>query len=362
VQKKRSSRFADEDLENGGALSQVIQFSCEAMLENNLDPNALGSGVSPSYRQALIERLSTSGTLWPPLPPDHDPDQVWAAIAGSQKFDKPYSVYCDDDIGLHEEDGVLPLPPRNPNMVRFVCISDTHSRHNKVKLPEGDVLIHAGDFSMTGELKEVVEFGKWLASLPYAAKVVIAGNHDITFEPKYYKARGGKRFHKGNEYKNPQEVKQAFVDAAGPSVQYLEDESFCFRGISMFGSPWQPDFCDWAFNVKRGPAIAAKWEAIPSGIDVLVTHGPPLGRGDLCSHGSRAGCANLLASIQQRVKPAYVVYGHIHEGNGATFDGTTHYINASSCNVDYKCCNAPLVFEMPSRDDQSPALPAGSAD
>ena len=67
--------------------------------------------------------------------------------------------------------------------------------------------------------------------------------------------------------------------------------------MKFYGSPWQPWFCDWAYNLARGEEIAAKWAAIPSDTDVLVTHGPPLGHGDLCSSGQRAGCLDLLERV-----------------------------------------------------------------
>ena len=84
--------------------------------------------------------------------------------------------------------------------------------------------------------------------------------------------------------------------------------------------------------------------------DVLLTHGPPLGHGDLCSSGLRAGCLDLLDELQGRVKPAYHVFGHIHEGAGATTDGTTTYVNASTCTLRYKATNPPLVFDVTARE------------
>lgn len=53
---------------------------------------------------------------------------------------------------------------------------------------------------------------------------------------------------------------------------------------------------------------------IPDDTDVLITHTPPVGHGDLCSSGVRAGCVELLTTVQKRVKPKYHVFGHIHEG------------------------------------------------
>ena len=76
----------------------------------------------------------------------------------------------------------------------------------------------------------------------------------------------------------------------------------------------QPEFYNWGFNLKRGQPCLDKWDLIPDEVDILMTHGPPLGHGDLCKHGGRAGCLQLLDTIQQRVRPLYHVFGHIHEG------------------------------------------------
>ena len=76
----------------------------------------------------------------------------------------------------------------------------------------------------------------------------------------------------------------------------------------------QPEFYGWAFNLPRGGACQAKWDLIPDKVDVLMTHGPPLGHGDTLQSGGRSGCVNLLHTIQQRVQPKYHIFGHIHEG------------------------------------------------
>lgn len=66
--------------------------------------------------------------------------------------------------------------------------------------------------------------------------------------------------------------------------------------------------------MPRGEACLSKWDMIPSDTDILVTHTPPVGHGDLCCTGVRAGCVELLSTVQNRVKPKYHVFGHIHEG------------------------------------------------
>jgi Icc-related predicted phosphoesterase len=96
----------------------------------------------------------------------------------------------------------------------------------------------------------------------------------------------------------------------------MEDELLPRQGIETYGSPWQPEFCNWAFNKNRGADIKEKWDLIPDTTDVLITHGPPKDILDLCAHGGRAGCEMLRDAVVDRVKPRLHIFGHIHEGYG----------------------------------------------
>jgi len=206
-------------------------------------------------------------------------------------------------------------------MPRIVCLSDTHGRHASLAVPEGDVLVHAGDFSMNGRPEEIERFDRWLAGLPHAHKVVIAGNHDFLFEHEPERARG-----------------------LLTSAHYLCDELVELDGLRLFGSPWQPWFHDWAFNLPRGPALAAKWARIPAGVDVLVTHGPPHGILDRTVHGEAVGCEDLTLALA-RVRPRVHVFGHIHEGHGRLERDGTLFVNASNLDERYRPVNAPIVVE-----------------
>ena len=73
--------------------------------------------------------------------------------------------------------------------MRFVCTSDTHTKHSTLPIPDGDVFLHAGDFTRRGELSDVADFDRFLAGLPHKHKIVIAGNHDFAFEREPDKAR-----------------------------------------------------------------------------------------------------------------------------------------------------------------------------
>jgi len=231
-------------------------------------------------------------------------------------------------------------PPRRNGAIRFVCLSDTHTKHQALvnRIPEGDVLIHTGDFTLRGHSQEVHSFNDFLRDLPHKYKVVIAGNHDVTFHPEYY-LKKGKRFH--TTLQDHVAVKKSLS-----SCIYLEDSEVTVEGIRIYGSPWQPEFCDWAFNLERGPEIKKKWDLIPKGIDVLMTHGPPHGKhGGIVVSGLDAGCEELAIAIK-RIQPPVHVFGHIHEGYGITNDDKTTYINASSCTFHYKPSNEPIVFDI----------------
>lgn len=245
--------------------------------------------------------------------------------------------------------------PKAKGHTRFVCFSDTHGLHDlipKTHRPVGDVLLHAGDFTNTGEAEQVKSFGDWLSAYPARETVVIAGNHDITFHDSYYKARGARRFHASGAY-DCSKVRKLLTGCT-----YLEDTATEVLGYKIFGTPWQPDFCDWAFNLPRGQEIRKKWEAIPPDTDILLVHGPPLGHGDRCRHG-HVGCQDLLEEVQQRAISA-VVAGHLHEAHGCTTDEVTLFVNASTCTREYNPTHPPIVFDLPPREQLRPVTEAAA--
>jgi len=206
--------------------------------------------------------------------------------------------------------------------MRAVIISDTHGFHRSVKMPEGDMLIHAGDITMSGEIETLKDFNDWLGSMPYEFKIVIAGNHDFCFE---------------HDRENSENILTNCI--------YLHDSGIDIGGIKFYGSPWQPWFFDWAFNLQRGPEIRKMWDKIPYDTDVLVTHGPPAGYGDLTKRDEKVGCADLLDVINN-IKPKFHIFGHIHEGHGAVIGQSTAFINASTCTARYKPTNNPIVIDL----------------
>lgn len=189
--------------------------------------------------------------------------------------------------------------------MRLVITSDTHGVHHRVKIPDGDVLIHAGDCTDTGSLNELAAFNQFLEKLDHPSKILVAGNHDLCFE------------------QFPGEAREVFDQG-----MYLEDSVATLGGLKIYGSPWQPEFLDYAFNLERGRPLAEKWALIPEDTDILVTHGPPKGILDKTSFGPRVGCAQLRERVRQ-VEPKLHIFGHIHEADGVVERGNTVFVNAS---------------------------------
>lgn len=205
----------------------------------------------------------------------------------------------------------------------IVAISDTHGLHRKLDVPPGEVLVHAGDIAYSGPWSELESFNDWLGGLPHRHKVVIAGNHDFWFQREPEKAR-----------------------ATLTNAIYLQDEAVELQGLTIYGSPWQPKFGGWAFNLPRGPELAQVWAKIPEGIDILLTHGPPAQILDRTAHGHFAGCEELAKRVAV-VKPRFHIFGHIHEGYGQRRVGTTEFVNASCADLRYRLSNPPVVLHYP---------------
>ena len=194
--------------------------------------------------------------------------------------------------------------------MKFIAISDTHCRHRSLRIPKGDVLLHAGDISLRGDRREIVDFLDWFGKLPHPHKIFIAGNHDFFFEREKASA-----------------IKKLLPD----SVQYLKEETIDINGIKIWGSPYTPWFFKWAFNKRRGVALAEHWKNIPSDADVLLTHGPAYGILDVVIGEQNAGDKDLLKKLLE-VKPKVHICGHIHESHGMVRRHGIRFINACVLN------------------------------
>jgi len=229
--------------------------------------------------------------------------------------------------------------------MRFVLISDTHEQHDRTKVPDGDVLIHAGDFTWCGSIPAVARFANWLEALPHKTKIVIAGNHDILFEDNNLLAR------------------EMLEDVC----TYLQDSGVIIPApdirpaghLKIWGSPWSPKFSTgWVFNLMDAKQSKRVWDLIPTDTDILITHCPPHGTLDSMlryehhydaqpSQIEFTGCPYLLQELD-RVRPRLHVFGHIHPQHGRVDSAQlkTIFVNASIYNDDSDILNQPIVIDI----------------
>lgn len=221
-------------------------------------------------------------------------------------------------------------------MTTFTCISDTHNQHKLIDVPNADIILHSGDCTGTGTTKQIREFCEWYGSLPHKHKILIAGNHDWGFEENMFKHR-------------------KICEDYG--IVYLQDSGCEIDGINIYGSPQTPEFCNWAFNCwktkeewledktrgnwgKGYNFIGKFWDKIPSNTDIF----PPFGIMDKCPES--VGCKLLLEKVKE-IKPAFHIFGHIHEGRGEEVINETTFINASSLDGKYApSYNKACVYEF----------------
>lgn len=220
--------------------------------------------------------------------------------------------------------------------MRIVAMSDTHGLHDGLKVPEGDVLIHAGDFMNSGNYPaEIRSFGSWFNHLPHKHKLFIAGNHDCLLDPA--------------KFPYAKEGALSTINAV-----YLQDSGIEIDGYHFWGSPWTPNFFPdrWAFNADER-LLAASARSIPSGTNVLVTHGPPESILDevydsKSKHKVKHVGSRPLYNELERIQPAVHIFGHIHGAYGMRETGvmSTTYYNVSVLDEQYKLVNPCTVIDL----------------
>lgn len=209
--------------------------------------------------------------------------------------------------------------------MRIVAISDTHTLQNQVILPDGDVLIHAGDLTGRGRYHEFVEVAIWLEKLKdkFKHRIIIAGNHDFGFQD--HKIRSQEAFDR--------------------DVIYLEDNYAVIDGVMIYGSPWTLPFYNWAF-MKPEEELVHEFAKIHICTDVLVTHSPPFGILDKNAEQMHCGSVALYDRVKELAQLKHHIFGHIHASYGVeTIDDVTFH-NVCSLNEQYRYANAPHIIEV----------------
>lgn len=228
-------------------------------------------------------------------------------------FDPPslLSVFLSSPVkfllrALHSLFSFLrPRPKASSPPIRIVCISDTHC-NTRSDIPDGDLLIHAGDLTNAGTPTELQAQIDWLSTLPHPYKIAISGNHDTYLDPR-------------SRTTLPPSDANPSTPLNWHGIHYLQHTSVTLtfpshrnRTLRIHGAPQIPA-CggpEFAFQYPRGRD--AWTDTVPAGTDVLVTHTPPKQHLDL---PVALGCEFLLREVW-RVRPRVHVFGHVHAGRG----------------------------------------------
>lgn len=207
--------------------------------------------------------------------------------------------------------------------MKIVCFADSHAIAllDSIEMPEGDILICAGDFSGLGNENDLIVFNKTLGKWKYDYKILIPGNHD--------------RFIESNYNLSKKLLSNAIL---------LCGEEIIINGIKFYGTPWTPEFMNWSFMLPE-ERLKEKFDRIPENTDVLITHGPPFGILDVNREGEHCGSMSLLKRVLT-INPKLHIFGHIH-GNPRVYENKdTKFVNVSLLGEDYIENNKPMVLEL----------------
>jgi Icc-related predicted phosphoesterase len=210
--------------------------------------------------------------------------------------------------------------------MKLVCLSDTHTKHKQVPIPDGDVLVHAGDMTGRGHFNEFISVGNWFRALKdkFKYRIFIAGNHDWGLEVD-------RRAILHNHFDN--------------DVIYLQDQSVVLDGIKFYGTPWMPIFNNWAF-MRKEEDLPKYYNNIPDDTEILITHCPPYGILDMESEPRRCGSIALLERVKQLSNLKHHIFGHIHESYGSDIVADIGFHNVCSLNGEYRYQNPPIIIEV----------------
>lgn len=229
--------------------------------------------------------------------------------------------------------------------MKIICLSDTHNKHDYIPIPNGDILLHAGDATMLGTEEELSAFVRWLSKQPCTHKIWVAGNHDWGMESDQnaYNKFHFKRNRPTLEVNGLREYIEQLCKDLG--VIYLNNTGITIDGINFWGSPDQPAFCGWGFN-RSNTFLTEHWKTIPDNTNVLITHAPAYGILDSLEDGDMVGDVPLMKRLNTLPNLKVHLCGHIHPSYGTVeVNGVTH-VNGSILDDSYQIRNQPIEMEF----------------
>ena len=205
----------------------------------------------------------------------------------------------------------------------ILAISDTHELHREIDVPRGDLLIHAGDFTMFSKsAAAILDFNDWLGELPHRWKVCVPGNHEFFLEAHPSRRR------------------------LISNATLLINKGIEVVGLKIWGSPTTPLY-GGAFGMNSPDDRMKLWARISGDVDILLTHAPPYGILDQSlGTANHAGCPQLLDAVQ-RLKPKLHIFGHAHGVHGVVSSDDTLFVNAALLGIDGDLNQHAVVLRLP---------------
>jgi len=247
-------------------------------------------------------------------------------------FHRTYGhMYTYVDASTKTSSIVSKIPPR-PSVPhqRIVCISDTHTMHKTLRIPDADILVVCGDillknscflkfdpiapnvFGKSSPLHILTTFNAWLKTLPVRTVVVIGGNHD-------------------------QYLSEIGRDKAAEllsNATYLENSCANIHGIQFLGIPASPKGTSrnqaWQYTELELVELVDSLNKETSKIDIIISHSKPFG---------------LLTKFVTSKHPKWILCGHFHQQYGVKFQEKTIYVNCASMSRLYIPVHPPVVFD-----------------
>lgn len=199
------------------------------------------------------------------------------------------------------------------NTMKILHLSDTHGCHRLLKdMPEADVIVHSGDFTMNGTESEAIDFLNWYCDLTYANKIVISGNHDDC-------------------------LYGANIEGLDVNIHFLCNSGIRIDGLNFYGVPMFMGDC-----ITERQAVNI--EKIPDHTDVLITHSPPFGVLDF-DDNINYGDELLLKKIME-IQPRLHLFGHIHAQHGVVTKNGIRFSNGAIMSSTYDNLNVPNVIVL----------------
>jgi Icc-related predicted phosphoesterase len=218
---------------------------------------------------------------------------------------------------------------------KITCISDIHG--HLIDIKPCDILLLSGDI-VPLSCHNVLKGAKWLNDTFYkychkllqkgVDKIILTpGNHDFVFQLGFHYLRTDNL----------------------PWV-CLIDQEYIYQDLKIYGTPWQPEFYNWAFNLKESE-LYRKWQQIPDDTDILICHGPPHGYQDHLPLGKHCGSPSLTARMKELEKLKLMACGHIHYAYGKTSlvknnQEEALVINAAIVDHSYQVRNNPITIKL----------------